>query len=61
MAPYERDLHALVLVENGTIPVGAVSFSWINWSNCEPGWRMNFAWVADEWRRRGVMSRRWPR
>jgi hypothetical protein len=21
---------------------------------------MNFAWVADQWRRRGVMTRRWP-
>jgi hypothetical protein len=59
-AAYERDLHALVLVEDRVIPVGAVGFSWINWSDCEPGWHMNFAWVADSWRRQGVLTRRWP-
>jgi hypothetical protein len=22
---------------------------------------LNFAWIAEPWRRKGVMSRRWPR
>jgi hypothetical protein len=55
----ERDLHALLLVEDGIIPVGAVSFSRIDWKDSAPGWHMNFAWAADDWRRKGVMSRRW--
>jgi hypothetical protein len=53
------DLHAVVLVEDGVIPVGAVGFSWTKWKDHTPGWRMNFAWVADDWRRQGVMARRW--
>jgi zinc-finger of acetyl-transferase ESCO len=65
----ERDKHALLLVENGTVPVGAVSFSWIDWPSAgamaegspASGWHMFFAWVADDWRRKGVMSRRWRR
>ena len=60
MIAYQRDLHALLLVEDENIPVGAVSFAWTIWSDAEPDWHMLFAWVADEWRRKGVMSRRWP-
>jgi hypothetical protein len=60
MLARERNLHALVLVENTNLAVGAVAFSWILWSNAPPGWRMMFAWIGDEWRRRGVMTRRWP-
>jgi hypothetical protein len=54
-----RDMHALVLVENGSIAVGAVAFLRTDWPYCEPGWLMIFAWISDEWRRRGVMTRRW--
>ena len=32
----ESDLHALLLVENEVIPVGAVSFSLINWKDAAP-------------------------
>jgi hypothetical protein len=53
----ERDMHALVLVENGSIAVGAVAFLRTDLPWC--GWLMDFAWVADEWRRKGVMTRRW--
>ena len=56
---FERDLHALVLVEDEFIAVGAVGFVWKKWSDAEPGWHVNFAWIADEWRREGVMTRRW--
>jgi hypothetical protein len=55
----ERDLHAILLVEQ-TVPVGAAGFVFVNWENRPPGWHMFLAWVADDWRRRGVMSRRWP-
>jgi hypothetical protein len=41
-----RDLHALVLVENGSIAVGAVAFLRTDWPYCEPGWLMMFAWTA---------------
>jgi hypothetical protein len=54
-----RDMHALVLVENGSIAVGVVTFLRTDWPWCEAGWLMDFAWVADEWRRKGVMTRRW--
>jgi hypothetical protein len=54
-----RDLHALVLVENGSIAVGVAAFLRTDWPYCEPGWLMMFAWISDEWRRRGVMTRRW--
>jgi hypothetical protein len=60
MRAYERDLHALLLIENDTIPVGVVGFVWTNWSNVPAGWHMFMASIADEWRRKGVMSRRWP-
>jgi len=59
----ERGIHALLLVENSNIPVGVVSFSWVDWQNPgepAPGWHMCMAWVADSWRRRGVMTHRWP-
>jgi hypothetical protein len=56
----QRDLHALVLVEDKFIPVGAVAFSQIIRDGRAPVWRMMFASIDDEWRRRGVMSRRWP-
>jgi hypothetical protein len=49
-----------LLVEDVAIPVGAVAFSWIDWLNRNPGWQLQFAWIADQWRRTGVMSRRWP-
>jgi hypothetical protein len=53
--------HAIVLIENRDIAVGAVCFSnGRHWSNVAPGWLLAFAWVAPEWRRQGVLSRRWP-
>ena len=60
MRGHERDQHALLLVEDGNIPVGVVGFVWASWSNAPAGWHMFMAWVADEWQRKGVMSRRWP-
>ena len=42
------------------MPVGVVGFTFIKWSDAPPGWHMFMAWVADGWRRQGVMSRRWP-
>jgi hypothetical protein len=33
----ERDMHALVLVESGSIAVGAVAFLQTDWPWCEPG------------------------
>jgi hypothetical protein len=59
MADNERGLHALVLVENESIPVGAVAFSQIISEDRALVWRMMFASIDDEWRRRGVMTRRW--
>jgi hypothetical protein len=26
-----------------------------------PGWHLLFIWVSPEWRRKGVLSRRWPK
>jgi hypothetical protein len=54
---HERNHHAWLLVEDLT-PVGAVGFLDANWADI--GWHptMFFAWVADAWRRKGVMSRR---
>ena len=53
--------HAVLLIEQQDIAVGVVSF--INgrrWSNVAPGWLLSFIWIAPEWRRQGVLSRRWP-
>jgi hypothetical protein len=61
-AGYERDLHAWLLVEDKTTPVGVVGFTFIKgWKDdaLPPGWHLFMAWVADAWRRKGVMSRRW--
>jgi hypothetical protein len=55
----ERDMRALVLVESGPIAVGAVAFLRADWPYCESGWLMMFAWISDEWRRKGVLTRRW--
>jgi hypothetical protein len=52
-------VHAILLVEDST-PIGAVSFEYLIWTNAPPDWHLNFAWIAPPWRRKGVMSRRWP-
>jgi hypothetical protein len=52
-------IHAILLIEEST-PVGAVGFEYVTWTNTPPGWHLNFAWIAPPWRRKGVMSRRWP-
>lgn len=52
-------MHAILLVEEST-PVGAVSFEYVTWTNAPPSWHLNFASIAPPWRRKGVMSRRWP-
>jgi hypothetical protein len=52
--------HAFLLIEQGDIAVGVVGF--INRQRrreVAPGWHMLFAWVAPEWRRQGVLTRRW--
>jgi hypothetical protein len=39
-AQAERDqTHAILFVEPEGIPIGATSFSWIEWANAPPGWR----------------------
>jgi hypothetical protein len=53
-------IHAILLVEDST-PVGAAGFAYTYWADAPPGWHLNFAWIAEPWRRKGVMSRRWPR
>lgn len=47
MAANQRDLHALVLVEDKFTPVGAVAFSQIIWEDRAPGWCMMFASIDD--------------
>jgi zinc-finger of acetyl-transferase ESCO len=56
---YRDDTHAWLLIEEGSIPVGVTTFTWMKWQNIPPCWVMNIAWVANEWRRKGVMTRRW--
>ena len=58
----EKDIHALLLIESPHVIVGAAGFSWIlRWTSIRPpSWRMNFTWVAGTWRRKSVLSRRWP-
>jgi hypothetical protein len=57
---YQEPPHAILLIENRNIAVGAVSFSYgRRWSNVAVSWILSFAWVAPEWRRHGVLSRRW--
>lgn len=52
--------HAILLIENQNIAVGTVCFNnGRHWTNVAPGWMLMFAWVAPEWRRQGVLSRRW--
>jgi hypothetical protein len=56
----ERDLRALLLVEDRTIPVGAVAFAWTKWSDsasvgmcCSPGSSTNGG--AGRIKRQGVL------
>ena len=51
---FEKDVHALLLIEPPHIPVGVTSFSWKKWSNRPRGWHLNFIWIAGTWRRKGV-------
>ena len=53
-------LHAILLIENSTA-VGVAGFEFVNWSNKAPGWHMVMVWIAEPWRRKGVLSRRWAR
>ena len=57
---FEKDIHAILLIQNPQLIVGAASFSWIIWTDCQPGWRLNFIWIAGKWRRQGLLSKRWP-
>jgi len=57
---YTKNVHALLLVEEPQLVVGTASFSWILWKDHAPGWRLNFIWIAGTWRRKGVLSKRWP-
>jgi hypothetical protein len=57
---FEKDSHALLLIEPPHVPIGAVSFAWKKWSDRAHGWHINFIWVAGTWRRKGMISRRWP-
>jgi hypothetical protein len=53
--------HAILLIEQGNIAVGIAGFQTGQfWSNICLGWHMLFVWVAPEWRRQGILSRRWP-
>jgi hypothetical protein len=61
---YHRDYHAWLIVEptpEGPVGVGAAAFIWTVWSNAPPRWRLTFVWIAEGWRCKGVLSRRWPR
>ena len=58
---FVRRVHAILLIEDST-PVGVVSFAWMRWTDGTPhGWRMLMAWIAEPWRRKGLLSRRWDR
>jgi hypothetical protein len=36
-------------------------FEWVEQTNGYPiGWQLNFVWVADKFRRQGLLFKRWP-
>lgn len=37
---------------------GVVGFEFIQWGDKAPGWHIIMAWIAEPWRRKGVLSRR---
>jgi hypothetical protein len=48
-------------MSHSTVERGIAGFQYCQrWRNVARGWHMRFAWVAPEWRRREVLSRRWP-
>lgn len=55
-----KNIHAILLTEDPNLIVGAASFSWTLWTNYAPSWNLNFVWIAGTWRRKGVLSKRWP-
>jgi hypothetical protein len=59
-APEGEGIHALLLIEERRA-VGAAGFEYHTWTNYPHGWHLNFIWIATAWRRRGVLSKRWPR
>jgi hypothetical protein len=52
-------LTQILLIEDST-PIGAAGFEHVTWTDAPPGWHLNFAWIAEPCRRKGVMSKRRP-
>jgi hypothetical protein len=52
--------HAWLLIEPPDIPVGIVTFDWMDWEDIRHGWHLCAAWIAPEYRHKGVLSKRWP-
>ena len=62
LTPYSPDTstHGLLLIENPHIIVGAASFCQIpHPTNGGLRWRLNFLWVDEAWRRKGLVTKRW--
>jgi acetyltransferase (GNAT) family protein len=57
----DRLLHAWLLIEPDYLPVGVIGFDWMDWNNIRGGWHLCFVWIADAYRRKGILSKRWPK
>lgn len=55
----ESDIHASLLIEDKTA-VGTAAFSYRQWTGPPSAWHMNFVLLTHSYRRKGVLSRRWP-
>ena len=50
---------AYLLIEQGNIAAGVAGFVFMHWDDRVSSWHLLFVWVAPEWRRQGVLTRRW--
>jgi hypothetical protein len=59
-APNENHIHAWLLIEPLYVPIGVIGFDWMDWEDIQHGWHLCFAWIADSYRRKGMLTKRWP-
>jgi hypothetical protein len=52
---------AWLFVEPDCRPIGVAGFEWMDWNNIRHGWHLNFVWIAPPYRRKGILSERWPK
>jgi hypothetical protein len=57
---HQPNWHAWLLIEPDYVPIGVAGFNWMEWKNARAGWHLCFVWIAQSYRRKGMLTKRWP-